>query len=149
MAKKITSYIHRQGAGADGGSARRPPGCRAPRGSGVTNPRKRTTAILEGGDRTKLYPLEEAMKMVKERAKAKFDETIEVAMNLGVDPRHADQMVRVIDNLPNGSGRRVREPAFARGANADEAKRGSADVGGAEALVEQVGAGNHDVDQCI
>ncbi len=66
---------------------------------------KRTTAIREGVDRAKLYPLEEAVKMVKERAKAKFDETIEVAMNLGVDPRHADQMVRGIVNLPNGSGR--------------------------------------------
>src|SRR6187455_1576252 len=71
---------------------------------------KRTAAIREGVDREKLYPLEEAVKMVKERAKAKFDETIEVAMNLGVDPRHADQMVRGIVNLPNGSGRAAPRP---------------------------------------
>ena len=98
---------------------------------------KRTAAIREGVDRTKLYPLEEAVKMVKERAKAKFDETIEVAMNLGVDPRHADQMVRGIVNLPNGSGRNVRVAVFARGAKADEAKAAGADVVGAEDLVER------------
>ncbi len=96
---------------------------------------KRTTAIREGVDRNKTYPLEEAVKMVKERAKAKFDETIEVAMNLGVDPRHADQMVRGVVNLPNGSGRSVRVGVFARGAKADEAKAAGADVVGAEDLV--------------
>jgi large subunit ribosomal protein L1 len=95
---------------------------------------KRTAAIREGVDREKLYPLEEAVKMVKERAKAKFDETIEVAMNLGVDPRHADQMVRGIVNLPNGSGRSVRVAVFARGAKAEEAKAAGADVVGAEDL---------------
>ena len=100
---------------------------------------KRTSSIREGVDRTKLYPLEEAVKMVKERAKAKFDETIEVAMNLGVDPRHADQMVRGIVNLPNGSGRSVRVAVFARGAKADEAKAAGADVVGAEDLVEKAG----------
>ena len=110
---------------------------------------KRTTAIREGVDRAKLYPLEEAVKMVKERAKAKFDETIEVAMNLGVDPRHADQMVRGIVNLPNGSGRSVRVAVFARGAKADEAKAAGADVIGAEDLVEKVQAGNIDFDRCI
>src|SRR6476619_6414441 len=99
---------------------------------------KRTAAIREGVDREKLYPLEEAVKMVKERAKAKFDETLEVAMNLGVDPRHADQMVRGIVNLPNGSGRSVRVAVFARGAKADEAKAAGADVVGAEDLVEKV-----------
>src|SRR5262249_23164733 len=83
---------------------------------------KRTRADREGIDRTKLYPLSDAVKLVKERAKAKFDETIEVAMNLGVDPRHADQMVRGVVNLPNGSGRSVRVAVFARGAKADEAK---------------------------
>ena len=83
---------------------------------------KRTKTLREGVDRQKLYPLQEAVKMVKERAKAKFDETIEVAMNLGVDPRHADQMVRGVANLPNGSGRTVRVAVFARGAKADEAK---------------------------
>src|SRR6185369_10059051 len=92
---------------------------------------KRTAATREGVDRVKLYPLEEAVKMVKERAKAKFDETIEVAMNLGVDPRHADQMVRGVATLPNGSGRTVRVAVFARGPKADEAKAAGADVVGA------------------
>ena len=110
---------------------------------------KRTVVAREGVDRTKLYPLEEAVKMVKERAKAKFDETIEVAMNLGVDPRHADQMVRGIVNLPNGSGRSVRVAVFARGAKADEAKAAGADVVGAEDLVEKVQGGNIDFDRCI
>src|SRR3974377_195560 len=84
---------------------------------------KRTKAMREGVDRQRLYPLQEAVKMFKEGAKAKFDETIEVAMNLGVDPRHADQMVRGVANLPNGSGRSVRVAVFARGAKAGEAKR--------------------------
>ena len=110
---------------------------------------KRTAAIREGVDREKLYPLEEAVKMVKERAKAKFDETIEVAMNLGVDPRHADQMVRGIVKLPNGSGRSVRVAVFARGAKADEARAAGADVVGAEDLVEKVQGGNIDFDRCI
>ena len=92
---------------------------------------KRVRATREGVDRVKLYPLEEAVKMVKERAKAKFDETIEVAMNLGVDPRHADQMVRGVATLPNGSGRTVRVAVFARGPKADEAKAAGADVVGA------------------
>ena len=87
------------------------------------NAGKRIRAAREGIDRIKLYPLEEAVKLVKERAKAKFDETVEVAMNLGVDPRHADQMVRGVCNLPNGSGRTVRVAVFARGAKADEAQR--------------------------
>src|SRR6187397_1187821 len=110
---------------------------------------KRTAAIREGVDREKLYPLEEAVKMVKERAKAKFDETIEVAMNLGVDPRHADQMVRGIVNLPNGTGRSLRVAVFARGAKADEAREAGADVVGAEDLVERVQGGNIDFDRCI
>ena len=110
---------------------------------------KRTTAIRQGVDRTKLYPLDEAVKMVKERAKAKFDETIEIAMNLGVDPRHADQMVRGIVNLPNGSGRSVRVAVFARGAKADEAKAAGADVVGAEDLMETVQGGQIDFDRVI
>ena len=110
---------------------------------------KRTTKMREGIDREKLYPLAEAVKMVKERAKAKFDETVEVAMNLGVDPRHADQMVRGVVNLPNGSGRSVRVAVFARGAKADEARAAGADVVGAEDLVEKVQAGNIDFDRCI
>src|SRR5450830_2112437 len=95
---------------------------------------KRTKKIREGIDRTKLYPIAEAIKLVKERAQSKFDETIEIAMNLGVDPRHADQMVRGVVTLPNGSGRTVRVGVFARGAKADEAKAAGADVVGAEDL---------------
>jgi large subunit ribosomal protein L1 len=110
---------------------------------------KRTIATREGIDRTKLYPLSEAVKLIKQRATAKFDETIEVAMNLGVDPRHADQMVRGVVNLPNGSGRSVRVAVFARGAKADEAKAAGADVVGAEDLVERVQAGNIDFDRVI
>jgi large subunit ribosomal protein L1 len=110
---------------------------------------KRTTKVREGIDRAKLYPLTEAVKMVKERAKAKFDETIEVSMNLGVDPRHSDQMVRGVVNLPNGSGRTVRVGVFARGAKADEARAAGADVVGAEDLVEKVQGGSIDFDRCI
>ena len=110
---------------------------------------KRSEAAREGVNRDKAYSIEEAVKMVKERAKAKVDETIEVAMNLGVDPRHADQMVRGIVNLPNGSGRSVRVAVFARGAKADEAKAAGADVVGAEDLVERVQNGNIDFDRCV
>ena len=110
---------------------------------------KRTTALRQGIDRSKLYPLEEAVKMVKERAKAKFDETVEIAMNLGVDPRHADQMVRGVCQLPNGSGRTVRVAVFARAAKADEAKAAGADIVGAEDLVEKINAGQIDFDRCI
>jgi large subunit ribosomal protein L1 len=110
---------------------------------------KRTRAAREGINRTKLYPLPEAVKMIKERAQAKFDETIEVAMNLGVDPRHADQMVRGVVSLPNGSGRAVRVAVFARGAKADEAKAAGADIVGAEELVEKVQGGNIDFDRVV
>ena len=110
---------------------------------------KRTTAAREGVDREKLYSIDEAVKMVKERAKAKFDETIEIAMNLGVDPKQADQMVRGVVSLPNGSGRSQRVAVFARGVKADEAKAAGADVVGAEDLVEKVNAGNIDFDACI
>ncbi len=110
---------------------------------------KRVRAAREGIDRTKLYPLTEAVNLVKERAKAKFDETIEIAMNLGVDPRHADQMVRGVVALPNGTGRSVRVAVFARGAKADEARAAGADVVGAEDLVEKVQGGNIDFDRCI
>jgi large subunit ribosomal protein L1 len=110
---------------------------------------KRTRTVREGVDREKLYPLTEAVKMVKERAKAKFDETIEVAINLGIDPRHADQMVRGVVNLPNGSGRSVRVAVFARGAKADEAKAAGADVVGAEDLVEKVQGGTIDFDRVV
>jgi large subunit ribosomal protein L1 len=110
---------------------------------------KRTMSAREGVDRTKLYPIDEAVKLVKDRANAKFDETIEIAMNLGVDPRHSDQMVRGVVNLPNGSGRSQRVAVFARGAKADEAKAAGADVVGAEDLVEKVNAGQIDFDRCI
>jgi len=115
----------------------------------MSKPGKRINKAREGVDRDKFYPLEEAVKLVKERAKAKFDETIEVAMNLGVDPRHADQMVRGVVNLPNGSGRTMRVGVFARGAKAEEAKAAGADVVGAEDLVEKVNSGTIDFDRCI
>jgi large subunit ribosomal protein L1 len=110
---------------------------------------KRTETAREGIDRAKFYPLPEAVQLIKDRAKAKFDETIEVAMNLGVDPRHADQMVRGVVNLPNGSGRTQRVAVFARGAKAEEAKAAGADIVGAEDLVEKVNAGQIDFDRCI
>ena len=110
---------------------------------------KRLKAARQGVDREKFYPIDEAIKLVKDRAKAKFDETVEVAMNLGVDPKHADQMVRGVCNLPNGSGRTQRVGVFARGPKAEEAKAAGADVVGAEDLVEQVSKGNINFDRCI
>ena len=104
---------------------------------------KRTDRHREGIDRKKLYALGEAVKMVKARAKAKFDETVEVAMNLGVDPRHADQMVRGVVNLPNGTGKTVRVAVFAKDAKAEEARKAGADIVGAEDLVAEVQAGKH------
>ncbi len=115
----------------------------------MTKPGKRTRATRDTVDRDKLYSLEEAVKLVKDAAKAKFDETIEVALNLGVDPRHADQMVRGVCALPNGSGRKLRVGVFAKGAKAEEAKKAGADVVGAEDLVEQVQKGVIDFDRCI
>ena len=110
---------------------------------------KRVRATREGVDRQKLYSLDEALTLLKERTTAKFDETIEVALNLGVDPRHADQMVRGVCNLPNGSGRTVRVAVFARGAKADEAKAAGADIVGAEDLLETIQGGTIDFDRCI
>jgi large subunit ribosomal protein L1 len=110
---------------------------------------KRMKAARQGVDREKAYAIADAVKLVKERAKAKFDETIEIAMNLGVDPKHADQMVRGVCNLPNGSGRTVRVGVFARGAKAEEAKAAGADVVGAEDLFEAVNGGKVDFDRCI
>jgi large subunit ribosomal protein L1 len=115
----------------------------------ATNEGKRIRAARDGIDVVKLYGIQDAVKLVKERAKAKFDETIEVSMNLGVDPRHADQMVRGVCNLPNGSGRTVRVAVFARGPKADEARAAGADVVGAEDLVEAVNGGTIDFDRCI
>jgi large subunit ribosomal protein L1 len=110
---------------------------------------KRYAKAREGVDREKLYGLDEALELVKGRATAKFDETIEVAINLGVDPRHADQMVRGVCNLPNGSGRTVRVGVFARGPKAEEAKAAGADIVGAEDLLEIVQGGKIDFDRCI
>jgi large subunit ribosomal protein L1 len=110
---------------------------------------KRVQKIRDGLDRSKAYGLDEAVKLIKERAVAKFDETIEVSMNLGVDPRHADQMVRGVCALPNGSGRTVRVGVFAKGAKAEEAKKAGADVVGAEDLFEIVNKGTIDFDRCI
>lgn len=110
---------------------------------------KRTQKLRDGLDAEKLYDLSDAVTMVKERATAKFDETIEVAMNLGVDPRHADQMVRGVVNLPNGTGRSVKVAVFARDAKADEAKAAGADIVGAEDLVEIVQSGQIEFDRCI
>ena len=110
---------------------------------------KRIKSVRETIDRERLYPIDEAVKLVKGGAKAKFDETVEVAMNLGVDPRHADQMVRGVVHLPNGTGRSLRVGVFAKGDKAEEAKAAGADIVGAEDLVEAVQAGNIDFDRCI
>ncbi len=110
---------------------------------------KRVHKAREGIDWIKLYPVAEAVKLVMERANAKFDETVEIAMNLGVDPKHADQMVRGVVNLPNGTGRSLRVAVFARGAKADEAKAAGADVVGAEDLISTVQGGTIAFDRCI
>jgi large subunit ribosomal protein L1 len=110
---------------------------------------KRLRDAKKSVNRNKAYGIEEAVKMVKGRANAKFDETIEIAMNLGVDPRHADQMVSGVCALPNGTGRTVRVAVFARGAKADEARAAGADVVGAEDLVAQVQGGNINFDKCV
>ena len=110
---------------------------------------KQGAARREGLEPMKHYALGDAVAMVKERATAKFDETIEIAVNLGVDPRHADQMVRGVVNLPHGTGRSVRVAVFARGDKAEEAKAAGADVIGAEDLVETVQGGKIDFDRCI
>lgn len=110
---------------------------------------KRMEAIKQGLPAGKSYGVDEAVKIIKDRAKAKFDETIEVAVNLGVDPKHADQMVRGVCNLPNGSGRTARVAVFARGAKAEEAKAAGADIVGAEDLVEIVSKGTINFDRCI
>src|SRR5487761_2792395 len=110
---------------------------------------KRMDKARKGIERTKLYTLDDAVKMVKEKSSVKFDETVEIAINLGVDPRHADQMVRGVVTLPNGTGRTLRVGVFARGAKAEEAKAAGADVVGAEDLVEKVQGGSIDFDRCI
>ena len=110
---------------------------------------KRLSAARETIDRDQLYTVDEAVKHVKANAKAKFDETIELAINLGVDPRHADQMVRGVCELPNGTGRSVRVAVFAKGPKAEEATKAGADVVGAEDLMEQIQGGNINFDKVI
>ena len=115
----------------------------------MSKPGKRFRAAADAIEAEKLYGVEEAVKLVKSGAKTKFDETIEIAMNLGVDPRHADQMVRGVCELPHGSGRKLRVGVFAKGDKAEEAKKAGADVVGAEDLVEQVQKGVIEFDRCI
>ncbi|GBQ05735.1 50S ribosomal protein L1 [Saccharibacter floricola] len=110
---------------------------------------KRLTALRAKVDSNKLYTLSEAVALVKGNAVAKFDETIEFSANLGVDPRHADQMVRGLVSLPNGTGKTLRVGVFARGPKAEEAKEAGAEVVGAEELAEKVQAGEIDFDRCI
>ena len=100
-------------------------------------------------DREKFYALDEAVEIIKANAKSKFDETVEIAMNLGVDPRHADQMVRGVIQLPNGTGKSVRVAVFARGDKAEEAKDAGAELVGAEDLMEQIQNGEMNFDRCI
>ncbi len=110
---------------------------------------KRLKAAASTVERNKVYPLADAIALAKQNATAKFDETIEISMNLGIDPRHADQMVRGLVGLPNGTGKTLRVGVFARGAKADEAREAGADVVGAEDLGEKIQAGEIDFDRCI
>ena len=110
---------------------------------------KRTSAAREAFAGKENLSVEDAVSLVKSNASAKFDETVEIAMNLGVDPRHADQMVRGSVTLPNGTGKTVRVAVFARGAKADEAKEAGADIVGAEDLMETVQGGTIEFDRCI
>ncbi len=110
---------------------------------------KRLKGAYEAIDREAFYDVAEAVKMVKEQAQAKFDETVEISVNLGIDPRHADQMVRGVVTLPNGTGKSVRVAVFAKGDKAKEAADAGADVVGAEDLAEKVKKGEIDFDRCI
>ncbi|UCH75939.1 MAG: 50S ribosomal protein L1 [Rhodospirillales bacterium] len=110
---------------------------------------KRLSGAYEGVDRAAAYPLDEAVKLLKERATAKFDETVELAMNLGIDPRHADQQVRGVVRLPNGTGKTVRVAVFAKGDKAKEAEDAGADLVGAEDLAERIQGGEMNFDRCI
>ncbi len=110
---------------------------------------KRLRQAYDSVDRSAQYALDEAIKLVKERAKAKFDETVEISMNLGVDPRHADQNVRGVVTLPNGTGKSVRVAVFAKAGKAEEATAAGADVVGADDLAAKVQAGEIDFDRCV
>lgn len=113
------------------------------------NKGKRLNAAYKGIDRNKFYPVEDAVKIVKSAATTKFDETIELALNLGIDPRHSDQQVRGVVNLPHGTGKSVKVAVFARGDKAEAAKKAGADIVGAEDLAQQVEAGKIEFDRCI
>ncbi|OYW22880.1 MULTISPECIES: 50S ribosomal protein L1 [unclassified Sphingomonas] len=115
----------------------------------MTKLTKKAKTLATAVDREKLYNINEAIALAKANATSKFDETIEIAMNLGVDPRHADQMVRGVVTLPAGTGKTVRVGVFAKGAKADEAREAGADVVGAEDLMELVQGGTIDFDRCI
>jgi large subunit ribosomal protein L1 len=110
---------------------------------------KKQKELAAAFDATKAYSVSEAVKVVKANARAKFDETVEISMNLGIDPRHSDQMVRGMLSLPNGTGKTLRVAVFARGPKADEARAAGADVVGAEDLAERVNAGDMPFDRCI
>lgn len=110
---------------------------------------KRIANIYKNVDKSKLYSLKEAVKLVKENANAKFDETVDLAINLGIDPKYADQMVRGVCSLPNGTGKTVRVAVLAQGEKADEAKAAGADVVGAENLIDSILSGKVDFDRCI
>ena len=110
---------------------------------------KRLRAVREKVEREKAYALNEAVRLIKDTASTKFDETVDVAMNLGVDPRHADQMVRGVVQLPHGTGKPVRVAVFARGGKADEARAAGADIVGAEDLAERIQNGEMDFDRAI
>jgi large subunit ribosomal protein L1 len=110
---------------------------------------KRMNNAYEGIDRNKFYSVEQAVKMLKDRAKAKFDETFEIALNLGIDPRHSDQNVRGVVTLPHGTGKTLRVAVFARGDKAEAARKAGADLVGADDLAEKVQAGQIDFDRCI
>ncbi|TVR78902.1 MAG: 50S ribosomal protein L1 [Rhodospirillales bacterium] len=110
---------------------------------------KRLKKVYEDIDPQKAYPLDEAVRLIKAKAAAKFDETVEMAVRLGVDPRHADQMVRGVVSLPHGTGKQLRVAVFAKGDKAEEARKAGADVVGAEDLAEQVQGGAIDFDRCI
>lgn len=110
---------------------------------------KRLKAAYADIDRNKFYPLIDAVKVIKDRATAKFDETIEIALNLGVDPRHADQMVRGVVELPHGTGKTIRVAVFAKADKAEDARKAGADIVGAEELAEQIQGGFSDFDRVI
>jgi len=110
---------------------------------------KRLRSAYDGLDRGAAYPIDEAVKLLKARATAKFDETVELSMNLGIDPRHADQQVRGVVQLPNGTGKTVRVAVFAKGDKAEEAKGAGADLVGAEDLAEKIQGGEMNFDRCI